>query len=362
MKLLRNLSLIFVMALSASAGAANDRDIVQNVARKVILQTYLDLATRAKEMQAKIEVLSQQRTQENLAAVQQAWRDARVAWEQSESFLFGPVDALGLDPAIDTWPLNRLDLQAVLKSNRALTLDFVRNLGANLQGFHTIEFLIFGDGINTNQKPIGTLTDREVEYLRATSGLLVEKTGQLANAWLRNADPDDSSVPGFVDIISNPGLENAYYPSNQAVLVEYTKGVIAILDEVANGKMSDPLGADIGSANIALVESPFSWNSLADFTDNIRSVLNVYTGDYGTTQGPGLIDAVAKKNPALAARVEGRIRQAMQKIMDVGGAEAMDYRHAIQDVEARARAQAAIKDLNDLRAVFENEVLPVIEQ
>jgi putative iron-regulated protein len=361
MKAIRNLMIVLLTASGLAAGAATNREIVQNVSRQVILQTYLDLAVGAKNLQAKVEALNADKTEANMAAAQQAWRDARVAWECSESFLFGPVDALGLDPAIDTWPLNRLDLQAVLSSGRTLSLDFVRNLGANLQGFHTIEFLLFGDGITTNQKPVSALSARELEYLRSTSALLVEKTGQLANAWLKNADPDDSSVPGFVDIISRPSLENPYYPTEQAVLIEFTKGIIAILDEVANGKMSDPLGADINSANISLVESPYSWNSLADFTDNIRSVLNVYTGDYGTTSGAGLQDAVQNLNPALATRVEGRIRQAMQKIIDVGGPSGMDYRHAITNPAARLRAQAAIKDLNDLRSIFENEVLPLIE-
>ncbi len=63
--------------------------------------------------------------------------------ESSEAFLFGPVDSLGIDPMLDTWPLNKLDLDNVLNSNRAITVDFVRALGTNVQGFHTIEYLLF---------------------------------------------------------------------------------------------------------------------------------------------------------------------------------------------------------------------------
>ena len=36
-----------------------------------------------------------------------AWITAREPWEESEAFLFGPVDELGLDPNMDSWPLDQ---------------------------------------------------------------------------------------------------------------------------------------------------------------------------------------------------------------------------------------------------------------
>ena len=54
-----------------------------------------------------------------------AWVAARVPWEQSEGFLFGPVDTFGYDPAMDSWPVNRTDLDAVLASGQAFTPEYI---------------------------------------------------------------------------------------------------------------------------------------------------------------------------------------------------------------------------------------------
>jgi uncharacterized iron-regulated protein len=87
-------------------------------------------------------------TEANLANVRQAWREARVPWEKSEGFLFGPVDQQGIDPSIDSWPVNETDLDAVLESGQTLTKSYIDGLDGTLKGFHTIEYLLFGTSSN----------------------------------------------------------------------------------------------------------------------------------------------------------------------------------------------------------------------
>lgn len=362
MKKMMMAALGLMLAAGVRAKAATKEEIVEKIARNVILQDYVDLAARARELHQSINALAAERSQAHMEAAQQAWRDARMPWETSEAFLFGPVSALGLDPSIDTWPVNKIDLQAVMNSGRALTLDFVRNLGANLQGFHTIEYLLFGEGLTARKKTAAELTARDMEYLVATSALLVEKTEQLSQAWSTHANPDDLGTPGFVEIIGRPGSANPSYPTVQAVLAEYVKGIVKILDEVANGKMAGPMGANIGAADPSLVESPFAWNSLADFSNNIRSALYVYTGDYRATPGPGLVDVVAAADPALARRIESDLRSAIRKISEVAGPGQMDFRQAILDPQGRVRIKAAIDHLNALSRVFENQVLSIVQR
>lgn len=41
---------------------------------------------------------------------------AREPWEKSEAFLFGPVDAMGLDPNMDSWPLDQASIIQILNS------------------------------------------------------------------------------------------------------------------------------------------------------------------------------------------------------------------------------------------------------
>lgn len=346
---------------SATAQAATNQEIINHVSYNVILATYNDLATKAAELSAAVEVLAANTNQENLDKAQAAWRAARIPWESSESFLFGPVDSLSIDPMLDTWPLNKLDLDAVMASNRAITVDLVRALGTNLQGFHTLEYLLFGDGTVANTKPASSLTAKQLEYLKASAQLLAEHTAELAHAWTTNYDPENPAAPGYVKIISNPGFDNEFYSSDRAVMEEFVQGMMGILDEVANGKMADPMGADIGSANMALVESPYSWNSLNDFAYNIRSVYSIYTGHYKNNKGPGVKALVEKVDADLAARVEADILKCIQLIQAIRPANGGDFGQAIFTIDGRARAQAAIDALNALHATMESEVLPTLD-
>lgn len=75
------------------------------------------------------------------------------AWEKSEAFLFGPVDALGLDPNMDSWPLDQDAIVNHLKSGNFNDLlwgdgddDSKVEAAQNIRGFHTLEFLLFKDG------------------------------------------------------------------------------------------------------------------------------------------------------------------------------------------------------------------------
>lgn len=91
--------------------------VIQNYARNVIFNTYTDLAEQTKILRATIIELQFDTTNKSLYQAQNAWRHARRPWEQSEAFLFGPVDTEGLDPALDSWPINATDIQNVIENS-----------------------------------------------------------------------------------------------------------------------------------------------------------------------------------------------------------------------------------------------------
>ena len=85
--------------------------IVVNYVDEVVLPTYSQLKERANTLATAVKNLSNNRTDAAFETACQAWLSAREPWERSEAFLFGPVDALGLDPNMDSWPL---DLDAIV--------------------------------------------------------------------------------------------------------------------------------------------------------------------------------------------------------------------------------------------------------
>ncbi|MBK8504821.1 MAG: hypothetical protein IPL46_22990 [Saprospiraceae bacterium] len=70
-------------------------DIINNTGENVILKTYEALALDASALKSATQALENNPSPANLDAAKIAWVAARSPWEQSEGFLFGPVDQEG---------------------------------------------------------------------------------------------------------------------------------------------------------------------------------------------------------------------------------------------------------------------------
>jgi uncharacterized iron-regulated protein len=136
--------------------------------------------------------------------------------------------------------------------------------------------------------------------------------------------------------------------------------MIKIAVEVGKGKLSDPLGGSIDAADPSLVESQFSWNSLVDFQNNVRSMRNLYTGDLHT-KGAGLDEIVKLRNPALNEKILIQIDAAEKAIHGIGGVNNIAFTQAIRTVDGRERSLEAIEALATLEATLTNELLPVFK-
>jgi len=336
-------------------------EMITNLTNDVIVSGYLSLSTKADAFHLATLTLINNPTEENLTAAQQAWRDVRIPWEQGEAHIFGPVDALSIDPHLDTWPLNTSDLQALLASQSGFTAEQVKLFNDDVQGFHTMEFLLFGDGVADNEKSISEMTALEREYLGATAEVFTEYTKSLSDAWTVSYDPSDSNSPAYKDLLLTPN--NDVYASELGVVEELINGMIGIIDEVGNGKIAEPFGTSLTTTDTSLVESQYSWNSLADFSDNIQGVQNVYRGEFvNGADKQGLIDFVNAADSELASKIDEQINDAITAIKAIAGDNNLPFRQAINDADARVRVQAAIDSLTLVQASFETDILPLLSK
>lgn len=150
--------------------AASEEDlkpIIINYTDNVVLPTYADLladntalntairtlANTAGEYQAGTKTVADVNLAFKAAAL--LWITAREPWETSEAFLFGPVADKGLDPNMDSWPLDVDALKNTLASGRFDNLTWEGEFDEddetiaavqNVRGFHTLEFLLFYNG------------------------------------------------------------------------------------------------------------------------------------------------------------------------------------------------------------------------
>ena len=127
--------------------------IVKQYVDNVVMPTYEQLAILNDALDAAVKNFKQSPSNANFTACANAWLAAREPWEQSEAFLFGPVDELGLDPNMDSWPLDQAQIAQILKSQDFTNLNWKEGesddkieAAQSLRGFHTLEYLIFKDG------------------------------------------------------------------------------------------------------------------------------------------------------------------------------------------------------------------------
>ncbi len=313
--------------------------ILTDFSDKTVIPTYKNLANVATELLTAVQNLKTNPSAATLATARAKWVASRTPWEKSEGFLFGPVDFSGFDPALDSWPVNRTDLEGVLGSSDPLTKTSVNNLANELKGFHTIEFLLFEEG---GSKTIEDFTPRQYDYLIAATELLKDAAVSLHTSWIASGE-------NFRAQVVTAGAGSSTYTTQKAAVQEMVNGMIGIADEVGNGKIADPFTEQ----DTRLVESQFSFNSLLDFQDNMRSIQNVYLGGYNV-EAAGLDEFVKSKDSALDQRFQAEIQAAITEI----GKISFPFRDAL--ATDAAQITAAQQAIATVQQTLEGDIMSLV--
>ena len=105
--------------VEAGAAAVNLRDavnkldeatlqaIINNYVDNVVVPTYKNLKDQNAILYQTVNAFVANPSNDGFEACATAWMNARQPWETSEAFLFGPVATFGLDPNMDSWPLDQ---------------------------------------------------------------------------------------------------------------------------------------------------------------------------------------------------------------------------------------------------------------
>jgi uncharacterized iron-regulated protein len=339
--------------------------IINQYVDQVVLPTYNDLKAKNSALYQAVVDFGDAPSDGNFQKICDAWLVAREPWESSEAFLFGPVADNGLDPNMDSWPLDQEAIVKMLESQQWNDMEWTGDYdedddaiaaAQNVRGFHTLEFLAFRDG------KARTLTDQATDdeaanavynaanatawaqYMRNTAQLLVDDVTTLCDAWNN----------GYADKFkSHNGGE---FTSGLSCIEQLIDGCIDIAGEVGQAKIGDPYDLYVsGKTNEALyaVESWYSWHSRDDYTNNIYSIRNAYFGSRdGSVNKNSLSKLVAKYNAELDADVKAAITNAANAIQAIP----QPFRNNINSKEA----QAAMEACAELSDILEKELKPFL--
>nr|MCR4859714.1 imelysin [Bacteroidales bacterium] len=287
----------------------------------------------------------------------------------------------GIDPHIDSWPLDK-DKLAKSLSNAETIADLdeegagaVDEVGAASLGFHGIEFIIFRDGQNRTAAALNGVEDDEafagrnvtgkdeIIFATAVAEDLMNYCFELQAAW----DPDcpadrrelvedelemntvmDSGLTFGENLLQTGNAGSTYRSWPEAVSSILKAGCSNICNEVANTKIGTAHYVSSTSYDPDYIESPYSKKSYEDFKDNILSIqYSLYGGQGATSAQSASIYAFLKNNGwSKASSLESALSAAIKSIDDAKA------KGAFVDNPTSAEAENCIVKINALDALI----------
>ena len=379
-RVLRSFALALTLSVApvaAFAQAPADADVLANYA-DIALAGYEDALATAKALDAAIDALIADPSEATLQAARDAWKAARIPYQQTEAFRFGNPIVDEWEGRVNAWPLdeglidyvdasygsesdsNALYVANVIANPRIMidgvevdateitpaflqeTLQEAAGIESNVAtGYHAIEFLLWGQDLNGTGPGAGARpftdysmaehADRRAAYLKAASSLLVSDLEEMVANW--TAD----------------GAARAALPE---------LGISAILTGMGSLSFGEVAGERMKLG--LLLHDPeeehdcFSDNTHVSHLNDAIGVQNVYLGKYvrvdgSVVEGPSLSDVIAAKDAALDGEIKALLDDTVAKMNVMAdravAGEAYDQQIAEGNAEGNAVVQAAIDGL-----------------
>ena len=349
------------------ANKAQKEAIVKQYLNHTVYPTYASLAEKTDALVENLEALKANKTQANVNAATVTFLEARKWWEMSEAFLFGAASDFGIDPHIDSWPLDEDAFNNLMASPNmiaALANDedgmvAGEQLGNALLGFHGIEFILFREGQPRN---VNEITDDMMTYIVAVSRDLRNRCFQLEVSWNANAPQAHKDLMEELEFNTTVnGGDNTYgenmLQAGQAgsTFATFTNALEAIADgclDIADEVGTSKIGKCHTGEDVTYVESPYSQKSITDFYDNITSIKNAYMGGMESQRDEALSlhTYIKDNNKELDTKAMNAIDNTMTKIQamkapfvqfyaDASAGEAMEACQELSDVMAEVKAE-----------------------
>ncbi|WP_029029408.1 imelysin family protein [Salinarimonas rosea] len=363
---------------------------------EAVVETYADIAhamyadslAAARDLRGAVDALLENPSDETLAAAREAWRAARVPYQQTEGLRFGNAVVDDWEGKVNAWPLDEGLIDYVASDsygeesdeNPLYTANVVANetirvgretidastidaallqalheadgVEANVStGYHAIEFLLWGQDLNGTDAGAGARPasdfalgegctsancERRRDYLVAATDLLVSDLEEMVAAW-------EDGGAARADI-AGKGAEG---------------GLATILTGLGSLSYGELAGERM-KLGLLLHDPEEEHDCFSDNTHNSHYYNQVgmqalYGGRYERTdgsivEGPGLADYAQAQAPEAAQAVsaameEAHARLAVMKQRADDGIEAYDQMLALGNTEGNAVLQAGVEGL-----------------
>ena len=312
-------------------------EILNSEANIVIEPTYTAVVNDASALCLGISQFQSSPTQVNLINCRQLWLNISRDYEQTEAFLFGPVAIGGYDGLLNAYPIDTTGVDTIVNGNSVIDQDYISSLPTFQQGFHCMEFELYGGNGN---KTATQFTNRQITYIYQLALTIQSSVAQLDSSW-------NSSISGNYNYqFVNAGNGSNVYPDQRAAYSDMIMAIANICETDNIYKMNNPLS----NHNAGLEESPYANNSLNDIRNNLIGVRNIYLGYYNNQQGYGITNMVTRYNSPFDNQIRNDITNAINSIDQI----TLPLNQAI--IQQPARVHNAMNLCDSLDDALKNDV------
>jgi len=372
---------------------------------KAVIATYADIAlakyedslTTAQALDQAVDALIAKPSTETLAAAREAWKAARIPYQQTEVYRFGNAIVDDWEGRVNAWPLDeglidyvdasygaesdentlytanviantsieingqKVDATVITPAFLSGTLQEAGEIEANVAtGYHAIEFLLWGQDLNGTGPGAGNRPYRDYDTANCTGGHCDRRAQYLAAA-------SDLLVADLKEMVGNWGADGE---ARKGLLEGDPKaGISTILTGMGSLSYGELAGERMKLG--LLLHDPeeehdcFSDNTHISHLYDVVGIRNAYRGSYtrvdgSKVEGPSVADLVKAADPAIDTELSGKLDvtvAAMEAIQTraVGG-EAYDQQIGEGNAAGNAAVQAAIDALVDQTKSIERAV------
>ncbi len=356
---------------------------------------FADSLAAAKTLQKAIDTFLDKPTEANLTAAREAWKTARVPYQQSEVYRFGNAIVDDWEGKVNAWPLDeglidyvdgnsygsesdvnawysaniianptlniggkQVDAATIDKTLLAETLHEIDGVEANVAtGYHAIEFLLWGQDLNGTKPGAGNRQaadfdtqncsngncERRRAYLKAATDLLIDDLAEMANNWKQGGE------------------------ARQQLAAKGELGALATITTGMGSLSYGELAGERTKLGLMLHDPEEEHDCFSDNTHwshfyDAMGIRNAYLGEYSRidgsqVKGPSLSALTQAANPVLDQKMRDHLnatQAAAQAMVDAAAqGETFDVLIAAGNTEGNAKVQAFVDALTAQTQVLE---------
>ncbi len=379
---------------SVPAGAVEADAVLLNYAN-LAQAGYEDSLATARALREAVGALVASPTEETLEAAREAWRQARIPYQQTESFRFGNPIVDAWEGRVNSWPLDEglidyvdaaygtesdenafytvniianaeVSVDGTTLDATEITPDVLRQLHeiggveANVAtGYHAIEFLLWGQDLN-GTGPVPAIAPRPIT---------IRPTAQAAIATVASSISRPQPISSWPISRKWPATGSRWSSSQGAAGGRYYRRPHRNHDRPRlaflwrNGRRAHEAGPPPQRPEEE--HDCFSDNTHNSHFYDLKGMQNVWHGRYervdgSVVEGPGMAELVAARDPDLAAEVEARLSEtvaaAATMVARADGGEAYDQMIGEGNEAGNATVQAVIDGLVAQTRSFERVI------